>query len=331
MKSMFEMIKSFPAQLEEALIVASQSKINQSSQSFNKIFISGMGGSGIGAEFVSSFIKTQCSLPVLVSKSYSIPAFVDKHTLVLVSSYSGNTEETISCLQQVLQTDAKIICITSGGEILKLAKQHQLDYICLPENWSSPRACLGYSIVAQLYALQVLNLIPATVLKELNDSIQFLKSESPEIQEKAKQLAQFLQKKLIVIYCADSIEPVAVRCRQQINENSKMLCWHHVLPEMNHNELVGWRWNQDALAVLILRNANDHIRIQARFELTKEIVSHYSSAVIELYSKGNNLIERSFYLVHVLDYLSVFLADHNKVDAIEVRVIDFLKNELSKI
>lgn len=331
MKSMFDMIRSFPAQMEEAINLGSQIQFTQPHSTIQKIFVSGMGGSGIGAEFVASFIKTYCHLPFIINKSYDIPAWIDKNTLVIISSYSGNTEETLSALQQVIQTEAKIICISSGGEVIETAKTKQLDYVEIPSGWSSPRACLGYSIILQLFTLNQLQLIKDDFKNELLSAIQRLKSESSEIIEKAKHLASVLHSKMLVIYCTDRIEPVAIRLRQQINENAKMLCWHHVIPEMNHNELVGWRWSQEALAVLFLRNADDHPRNHARLELTKEITSHYTSSVVELYSRGDSIVERSFYLVHLLDYLSVFLADYNKVDAIEVRVIDFLKNELSKI
>lgn len=328
---MYEMIQAFPAQLEEAIQIGEQAQIKKHLHPIQKVFVSGMGGSGIGADFVSSFIKSKCKVPLFVGKSYDAPAWIDNCTLVIISSYSGNTEETISTFQQLKNSGAKVVCISSGGEIIRLAQELDLDFILLPSNWPSPRACLGFSLVSQLFVLTSLTLIDTSFKNELKETIQQLKRESSQIIEKAKQLAAVLQNKTVVIYSTDRIEPVAVRFRQQINENSKMLCWHHVIPEMNHNELVGWRWNQPGLVVLFIRNADDYERNQARIELTKEIVSHYSSAVIEIYSKGNSLIERSFYLVHLLDYASVFLADYNKIDAMEVRVIDFLKTELSKI
>jgi glucose/mannose-6-phosphate isomerase len=331
MKSMYDMIHAFPAQLEEAFQIAEQVRFKKHIHPIQKIFISGMGGSGIGGDFVSSFIKSHCKAPVLVGKSYDAPAWIDVYTLVIISSYSGNTEETISIFNQVKNTGAKIICISSGGEIIRLAKEFNLDFVQLPSGWSSPRACLGYSLVSQLFTAYALELIDASFKNELQKTISNLKSDTSEIIEKAKQLAALLQSKMIVIYATDRIEPAAVRFRQQINENSKMLCWHHVIPEMNHNELVGWRWNQASMAVLFLRNSDDQERNQARIELTKEIVSHYCSSVIEIYSKGNSLIERSLYLVYLLDYTSVFLADYTKTDSIEVRVIDFLKTELAKI
>ena len=206
-----------------------------------------------------------------------------------------------------------------------------MDYIQLPTGWPSPRACLGYSIVSQMYVLYKLGLIENHFITQLQRIAKDLQANSGEIIQRAKHLASLLESKMVVIYSGDRIEPAAVRFRQQINENSKMLSWHHVLPEMNHNELVGWRWNQPALAVVFLRSEEDHPRVQARMELTKEIVSHYTGSMIDVYGKGSSLLERSFYLVHLLDFVSVFLADYNKVDATEVRVIDFLKTELSKL
>jgi glucose/mannose-6-phosphate isomerase len=124
---------------------------------------------------------------------------------------------------------------------------------------------------------------------------------------------------------------VAIRLRQQINENSKMLCWHHVIPEMNHNELLGWRTNTENLSVLYLRNENDYYRNDARIEINQSIVKKYTNTVLEVWSKGNSIIENSIYLINIGDWISWYLSVLNNVDAIEIDVIDFLKEKLSKI
>ncbi len=331
MKSMYEMIQEFPSQLEQAIQIGSSAQITVQSDSISRIYVTGMGGSGIGADFIASYLKSFAQIPYLVGKSYDIPAFINSDTLCLISSYSGNTEETLSAFKQIREKGAKVICITSGGELLRLAKENQLDTIQLPPNWSSPRACLSFSIVAQLFAIYKLGIIDNRFISELQSSILKLRADSNSIIEKAKHIASYLHGKIPVIYCADRMEAVAIRFRQQLNENSKILCWHHVIPEMNHNELVGWRWTQNALACVFLRNTDDHPRVQARIELTKEIVSHYTQNIIEVYSSGELFLEKNLYLIHLLDYVSVFLAEHNQVDAVEVRVIDFLKSELAKI
>ncbi|MEP7194997.1 MAG: bifunctional phosphoglucose/phosphomannose isomerase [Saprospiraceae bacterium] len=325
---MLEMVKRFPDQLREAMKIGANANIRKSIEKAGLVYVTGMGGSGIGADFVSSFIKSSCSIPYLVNKDYEAPAYIQESSIVIASSYSGNTEETIANVKSCIASGAKIICVASGGKIIELARENNLDYVLLPEGWSSPRACLGYSLVVQLYILYKLGLITDKFEKELVDAISLLKTESQSIQEKARHLASNLFNKMNIIYSTNRIEPVAVRFRQQINENAKNLCWHHVIPEMNHNELVGWRAHIPSANVIFLRNSDDSTKNQHRIELTKEIVSHYAGSCIEVYSRGSSLIEKSLYLVHLLDYTSVFLAELNKVDPVEVKVIDFLKSEL---
>lgn len=122
-----------------------------------------------------------------------------------------------------------------------------------------------------------------------------------------------------------------MRWRQQINENAKMLCWHHAIPEMNHNELVGWRDQRPDVAVVWLRNHDDYPRTAIRTDINKEIVEHYTQTSIQVLSKGKSLIEKALWLVHLGDWVSVYLAELRNVDPIEIKVIDFLKAELAKV
>ena len=147
----------------------------------------------------------------------------------------------------------------------------------------------------------------------------------------AQKIAKFMHKRTPVIYTASSFEGVGIRMRQQINENSKMLCWHNVVPEMNHNELLGWRVNTKDLAVVFLRNMIDHQRTQARIEINKEVILKHTNKIIEVWSKGDSMIENVLYHIHLGDWVSWFLSVKNNVDAIEIDVINYLKNELAKI
>jgi glucose/mannose-6-phosphate isomerase len=144
-------------------------------------------------------------------------------------------------------------------------------------------------------------------------------------------LAKKMYKQTPVIYVANGFEGVAVRFRQQLNENAKMLCWHHVVPEMNHNELLGWRTNVDDLAVVYFRNKYDYNRNQIRMDINKKVISKFTSNITEIWSKGDSLIENSLYHISVGDWTSWYLSEMNNVDAIEIDVIDFLKGELAKI
>ena len=328
---MDQLIQRFPDQLKEAMEIGESAIINEHDQAIHKVYVAGLGGSGIGGDFVAEFIKDECPIPYLIGKGYNIPSYVDTNTLAIASSYSGNTEETLSAFEQIKLTGAKVIVVSSGGQLIELAKEHGYDYIKIPDNWPSPRACLGYSLIQQLYILNKLGFISSNFKESLKSSIDLLTYDLDQIKKDAKGVANKLFGKIPIIYSTDRIESVAVRLRQQINENSKMLCWHHVIPEMNHNELVGWRIADEKLAVVYLRNQDDLKRNQVRIDINKEIIKKYTSTIIEIYSKGNTLIEKAMYLVHFGDWISWYLSELRGVDAIEVKVIDFLKSELKKV
>jgi glucose/mannose-6-phosphate isomerase len=328
---MDQLIERFPAQLTEALEIGENASIKGHDKPINKIYVAGMGGSGIGANFVAEFIVGECKLPYLIGKGYDSPAFIDENTLYIASSYSGNTEETLSALSQVADSGAKIVCISGGGKLIALAKEKGYDYIQMPGDWPSPRACLGYSLVQQLYVLYKLNIIGKTVIDQLKSSIDLIKYDQDEIKSKAEKIAALMKGKIPVIYTTDRMEAVAVRFRQQVNENSKYLAWHHVIPEMNHNELVGWRDVYTNIAVIYFRNKDDYRRNAVRMDINKEVISKYCDTIIEIYSKGQSLVEKSMYFVHLGDWISWFLAEQRGVDALEVNVIDHLKGELSKL
>jgi len=328
---MNELIARFPAQLKEALEIGNNSQINEHRVKINKVYVSGIGGSGIGGDFVSEFVREECPIPYIVGKGYTIPQFVDKHTLAIVSSYSGNTEETLNAFSLLKSSGAKIVVISSGGRLIREAKENGLDYIKVADKWPSPRACLGYSIVQQLFVLLKLGFISQTAIDNVHKSIDLLMYNEDEIKKEAKLTANRIHDKLPIIYTTSRMEAVALRLRQQINENAKKLCWHNVIPEMNHNELVGWRESNKNLAVIYLRNKDDYKRNQVRIEINKKIISKYTDTIIELYSKGTSFIEKSFYLVHLGDWISWYVSQNRGVDAIEVDIIDYLKSELSKI
>lgn len=325
------LIERFPEQLVEAMQIGESAIINAHDKPINRVYVAGLGGSGIGADFVAEFIKDECPIPYTVGKGYSIPKYVDENTLAVCSSYSGNTEETLNAFNEMLDRGCKIVIISSGGKLIEEAKTRGLDYIQVPGNWPSPRACLGYSVVQQLYMMNKLDFISDTFKTRLKTSIDLVKFDMEDIKKTAKKIADTIYDKIPVIYTTDRMESVAVRLRQQINENSKMLCWHHVIPEMNHNELVGWTEAHPELAVLYLRNNDDYKRNQLRIEINKEIISKLCPTVIDIYSKGNTLIERAVYLVHLGDWISWYLSELKQVDSIEVNVINYLKSELAKV
>jgi glucose/mannose-6-phosphate isomerase len=270
-------------------------------------------------------------VPFSVTKGYDLPAWVNESTLLICSSYSGNTEETLTTLELGIERNAKIVIITSGGKLLKRAQELGIDYIQLPAGKPSPRACLGYSFVQQIYILKHFRLIGKSLIADVRKALSLLKKEQKDIQKRAKILANSIHQKTTIIYTSDRMEAVAIRFRQQLNENAKVLCWHHVIPEMNHNELVGWTPQEGRFAVIMFRNSDDFKRNGIRMDITKDVVAQFADTTIELWSKGDSLCERSMYYVHLGDWVSFYLSElRSGTDANEVKVIDYLKNELSK-
>lgn len=328
---MDQLIERFPAQLIEALEIGEAASITAAENEINKVYVAGLGGSGIGANFVASFIREECSIPFNVGKGYTIPKYVDKNTLAIASSYSGNTEETLISFEAMKKTGAKIVIVSSGGKLIEYAKELGLDYIKVPGNWPSPRACLGFSLVQQLFILKKLNFISNESILSVKSSVDLIKYNQEDIKGEAKKIANFLHGKMPIIYSTGRMEPVALRFRQQINENAKTLCWHHVIPEMNHNELVGWKDQNENLAVVYLRNNDDYSRNQLRMDINQKIISKLTPNIYVANSKGKNFVEKSIYLVHLVDWVTWYLSELRGVDSIEVDVIDYLKSELAKV
>lgn len=327
---MKQLVAAFPNQLREALSIGQSYTFTTPKRSFTQVMLTGLGGSGIGGSIIQNFVFDKLSIPFSVNKDYHLPASVGKDTLLIVSSYSGNTEETLMAMQQALKAQATVVCVTSGGKVSEIAKKKGLDCIIVPGGMP-PRSCLGYSLVQSLFVLNHFGLLKNDFIKDIHAAIQLLETQNKDIHKKAKALTKKLLGKTPIIYSAPSFEGVAIRFRQQINENSKMLCWHHVVPEMNHNELVGWKEKDPTRAVIIIRNKEDYARTQARIELNKTIIKKYTSNINELWSEGKSYWERAFYIIHLTDWVSVYLAAARGVDDMEVKVIDFLKGELGKV
>lgn len=323
------LISNFTDHLTEALSIGKDAQLAPSSKQISNVLISGLGGSGIGGTIVSQLTEQESSVPLNVNKDYFIPAYVNENTLVIISSYSGNTEETLSAMKQACDKKAEVVCITSGGEVLEMVKEHGLNHIIIPGGMP-PRACLGYSLTQLFFMLNHYGIIGNSFEAEIGKAITLLNAEEANIHESSKELAKAIHNTTPIIYTAANFEGVGIRLRQQLNENSKQLCWHQVFPEMNHNELVGWASGSDQLSVLLLRNNSDYERTQTRFETCKEIFARYTSNVSEVFSKGDSDIERALYLIHFGDWLSWYLSELNGADAMEIEVINYLKSELAK-
>jgi len=324
------LVEAFPQHLREALAIGRAAQFNIPSKKFNNVVISGLGGSGIGGKIVSQIVGETCPLPIICTNDYVLPAFVDANTLVIISSYSGDTEETVAAFHEAREKGAEIACITSGGKIAGFAKEMGLNCIIIPGG-NPPRSMFGYSAVQQFYVLHAYGLIDNSFEKSIENTISLIENNISEIRATTKSVADKIVNRIPILYSEAQYEGLAIRWRQQINENSKMLCWHHVFPEMNHNELVGWTGGDNRVAVLMIRNEDDHKRSQIRMELCKKLMGEKCDTIIEMWSKGSNRVERTFYMNHVGDWLSIDLAELRNEDAVAIPAIIFLKGELAKV
>ena len=321
---MKDLIQEFPKHLLDSLELGANIRFEPHRKQIRNIVIAGLGGSGIGGTIVSNILAETCDIPIKVYNDYNIPAFVNKRTLFVACSYSGNTEETINAIGQAISADAEVVVLTSGGFLERIAIEKGLNHIVIPGGYP-PRSAFGLSSVAIFYILYKYVLIKGFFINQIETVAHYLQEHQEDIASQAKELASKLKGSIPIIYADAKYEGVAIRLRQQINENSKMLCWHHVFPEMNHNELVGWAGGSKVFSVILLKTADMHDRTKIRMELSKEIFAKYTDKVFEIEAKGDTQLHMAYYLIHFGDWLSYYLSEENEVDPVEVNVIEKTK------
>lgn len=327
---MNELIAGFTGHLKEAIQVGKSTEFENTDKSLLNVLICGLGGSGIGGTIISQLISEDCALPITVNKDYKIPAFVNEDTLVICCSYSGNTEETIEMYEAAVAKGATISIITSGGKFADFAKENGHNIIQI-QGGLPPRAAFGLSFPQVFFTFHKYGLISDGFLADFDAGIELLDAEENTIRSEAEGLAGKLFNTIPIIYCEAPLEGIAVRFRQQLNENSKMLAWHNVIPEMNHNELVGWRTNYKNISVLIFRSEREYYRNTARIEQNKTVMATYTQNINEVHAKGENRMAQALYLIHLGDWISKQLADLKEIDSVEVDVITGLKNMLGEL
>lgn len=337
--NMRKLLAEFPDQIEHAVRIGKTARIPFRAKNIDSILLTGLGGSAIGGDVLRSYLADDLRVPFVVNRNYTLPEFVDARTLVIIASYSGATEETIAAHHDAMRRKAKIVCISSNGETARIAGQHKQPLVTIPKGFP-PRTALGYSFFTPLIALTSMGFIPSKE-KEIRETVRLLRRLSgvygslSNKRNTALDLAKQLYNKLPIVYsAADRFDVVNTRWRGQLAENSKVLAFGHVLPEMNHNELVGWKAlkrHMEDMAVVFLRDYGDHERVKIRMEITKGIVGEYASKVLEVESEGSSLLARMFSLLYLGDWVSFYLAMINGVDPTPVRVIDYLKRELGKV
>ncbi len=326
---MKELIEAFPQNIVDALKIAQSSSFQSPKNEIHNVLICGLGGSGIGAKLVANWIQDEIKVPVAISNEYTLPAFVNKNTLVIGSSYSGNTEETIMSIHEAHGRGCHILGVCSGGQLEAFCKENNYDCVIVPGG-NPPRSALAFSLVQLLNMFSQLGLISDQSLKEIEASATLIEGDKEYIHSEAKALADFLYGKVGILYAETKYEGVIVRARQQFNENSKYLAWHHTIPEMNHNELVGWGGGDERFAPVFFYTGDLNPRNQRRMDITLEAVQKKCGKVFRVEPKGNSFIERSIFAINIVDWASYYLCNLNGADIIDIAIIDYLKGEMAK-
>jgi glucose/mannose-6-phosphate isomerase len=335
---MRERIRELPQQCLKAWQKALDFKLSSSYSKVDKIAILGMGGSAIGGDLLSSLNAIDGKVPISVHRDYALPLFVDAKTLVIASSYSGMTEETLSAFNQALATPAKKLVVTTGGKLKSIAEQNNIPVFTI--NYvSPPRAALAHSFFPLLGIFHKLGIVSdksqdvagmANVLKELQSTIN---ENCPLKRNPAKQLATKLHQHLAIIYGAGFLSPVALRWKTQINENSKAWAFYEILPELNHNAVVGYEFPPELaqrLFVVFLRSPDLHPRTVLRYKFTGEMLNQAKVSYETIDAKGKSALSQMMSLVIFGDWVSYYLALLNETDPYPVKIIDFLKKRLAE-
>tara|TARA_B110000438_G_scaffold76885_1_gene77084 strand:- start:3243 stop:4283 length:1041 start_codon:yes stop_codon:yes gene_type:complete len=337
-ENMFSSIWSFPENLEDALKLGDSIQLKQNYENINSIVVAGMGGSAIGGDVVSVLGNSYIKIPFTVCRGYSLPNWVNENTLVICSSYSGNTEETLSTLDDALKKNAKVCGITTGGKIGEKLKELGKDMVLIPSGLQ-PRAALAFSFIPIAKLLEKAELLDLKIKKWITKTIYSLKSSREIYSEESAEnpvyeLAKKIHKKLPIIYSDNSTLGVAaVRLKGQICENGKMLAYNNNLPELNHNEIVGWENNQNLfndLFVLWLTDEDDNSRIKHRQDITQSILKQSGVNQFVIQVTGNSFQERFLLMIHYGDWLSYWCAILHGTNPSPVEKISRLKEELSK-
>ncbi|HOK29240.1 MAG TPA: bifunctional phosphoglucose/phosphomannose isomerase [bacterium] len=336
--NMYEKIYNLPEQILEAWEIGKKADISILNRRWKNIILAGMGGSAIGGDIIKSLGYWELKVPFSTIRDYSLPGFVNEETLLIIVSYSGNTEESIGACKEGLNKGAGVLIITSGGEIENIAKERHIPLISVPQGFP-PRAALGYTFMPVLAVLSKMELMnvsdgdiqkAADLMRKMRD--EELKDEISEEKNIAKKLANKMYGHLPIIYAPDEYLGVtAYRWKCQLNENSKLFAIWNSFPELNHNEIMGWEGRDEFLKnafVVFLRDKGEIDRIKQRIQYMKDLIIQISSGIEEVWSEGDTLLERFLSLIYIGDFVSFYLAIKRGVDPTPVNSIEGLKKYL---
>ena len=306
------------------------------SPTITKIVVAGMGGSALAALLVKAWLADKLSVPFEVVREYDLPVYVDASTLVIASSYSGNTEETLSCLQQAQERGAIVGVLAAGGRLVEHAEHAHLARIVIPSGLQ-PRMAVLYNLRALTALLERFGVVGAEVVSEVEKYSDWLRNETqnwlpsvPTEHNYAKQLALLAVGKTPVFYGGRLTGPVAYKWKISWNENAKNVAFMNVYPETNHNEFMGWASHpvDKPFAVFDLRSSFDHPRILKRFEISDRLLSGLRPKATPIDLVGDSPLAQMLWGSIMADFVSIYVAILNGVDPTPVDLVEKFKAEM---
>ena len=339
--NMYKSIFDFPNHIEESFnFFKKNSSLNPNlKDGINSIMILGMGGSAITGLLMKEMLRNNLDIPISVNQGYDIPKWINKHTLVIACSYSGNTEETLNALEKCDQKNAKIIGFTTGGSLFKTVQKYNYDYVLMPKGLQ-PRAAIGYSFPLMLILFNKINLIDESFIKNLEDSIAHLLKIGKEYSSRTeKNVAYYIASKIYdknpIIYAEEGVfNVIGYRFKCQLVENSKVLAFNNAVPEMNHNEIEAYTRKvniKNNFVVIWINDSMYHNRNKKRIEIVSNIWKNKieEQLFLEIDSKDNkNKVLKYLSYIHLVDWISYHAAILNKIDPSIIPNINELKKSL---
>jgi len=338
--NMLDTLVQFPNQIREAVEIAKASKM-ETFFKIDNVIITGMGASGISGDIASSLYRDKIDVPIYVNKEYDLPKWARKDTLTIFFSYSGNTEETISAFKIASQKKCRIITISSGGKLQELSEKREVAHIHVPEGYQ-PRAAIAYSLFSLIVILNRVGLLRTDIETEINDTIYVINELVHGINIKvaeehniSKQIARKIFNTIPQIYGWGIYAPIAIRWRQQFNENSKIISRADAVPESNHNDIVGWSLNPEVsknFSCILFRDRDmESLAMSTRLNFLMNLYESSAANIIEIYPKGKKRLSKIIYTMSLGDFISCYLAILRGIDPTPVDIITELKQSLEKI
>jgi glucose/mannose-6-phosphate isomerase len=329
----------FPDQIKEALQIVEKTE-RISLLKIDNVIISGMGGSAISGDIMADLFRDKIDVPLVVNREYDLPKWVNKDTLIIFISYSGNTDEVLSAFKIASQKKCKIICISSGGKLQELAQKREVPFLQIPPGLQ-PRAATAYLLFPSILLLKKIGLLKTTIENDIQEALtvttEFFTLNAPSIAEEnnpSKQLARKLLNTTPQIYGWGIYTPIAIRWRQQFNENSKIIAHADTAPECNHNDIVGWSANPEVskqyTTVLFRDNDEETIPMTTRLDFMRDLFHNTAGSSIELSPKGKSQLAKMMYLMCLGDLTSCYLALLRGVDPTPIDIITELKQRLTE-